>query len=548
MADSVEEKNKDPEKSCLTNLDDKIQLLKKKLQEKENTIQEKEKTIQEKDRTIQEKDKTIQEKENTIQEKENAIQEKDKIIQEKENTVQEKDKIIQEKDKTVQGKDKTIQEKDNTTQEKDKEIQRKNNIIQEKDDKIQEKDNIIQEKDKIIQKKDNKIQEKDKIIQEKDEIIQEKDKIIQEKDSKFQEKNNKIQELVNNIQEKDNKIRELVNNVQEKDKKIEKNKIQKIVEEKDNKIQEKDKEIQELEQDNYKLKKEAADYQYALGAATSFRLSDDDKNNSVKFKEDIIYLRHSLENYITKCKGNSVEINIPEVQNLLKIYGSQTDITKDQKKPLIRAVIQRHVIEQILKYAKGYFDDFTQPKFMGGMESFMHRRANELIEVAEAFARKRDGIDDTTKAFPTKLRQQIFAALGNRGFNNVINNNKNFLHDFIKKYQSVLNKEINKYRKLKDFEKKQEIEDMAGDIIRKVVTLFWFRLKVQEPIAEYIWFNYKDKIDPSCMEGIWDDDVIDNIVVDICHFPLIANKSTDQIYTPAKVFHEEIIKIVSSEK
>jgi len=77
---------------------------------------------------------------------------------------------------------------------------------------------------------------------------------------------------------------------------------------------------------------------------------------------------------------------------------------------------------------------------------------------------------------------------------------------------------------------------MAGDIIRKVVTLFWFRLKVQEPIAESIWFKYSEKIDPSCMEGIWDDDDIDNIVVDICYFPLIANKSTRQIYTPAKIF------------
>lgn len=79
--------------------------------------------------------------------------------------------------------------------------------------------------------------------------------------------------------------------------------------------------------------------------------------------------------------------------------------------PLIRVVIQRHVIEQILEYVKEYFYDSTQPKFMGGMESFMYRRDNELIDVAEAFARKRDGIDGTTKVFPIKLRQLIFAAL-----------------------------------------------------------------------------------------------------------------------------------------
>jgi len=177
----------------------------------------------------------------------------------------------------------------------------------------------------------------------------------------------------------------------------------------------------------------------------------------------------------------------------------------------------------------------------------MHQKAKELMELAEAFAEKRDGDDDTTRVFPIKLRQQIFAALGNRGFNNVVvkNKNLNFPHEFISKYQSILNNEIEKYRKHKDSEKRQEVEDMAGDIIRKVVTLFWFRLKVQEPIAEYCWFNYKDKIDPKCMEGIWDDDEIDNIVVDICYFPLITNQSTNQIYTPAKIFHihkEEVEK------
>ncbi|PKY56749.1 hypothetical protein RhiirA4_508078 [Rhizophagus irregularis] len=202
-----------------------------------------------------------------------------------------------------------------------------------------------------------------------------------------------IKLLVETLEEKnnDNKIQELVNRIQEKNKIIKEknNKIQKIVEEKDKKIQEKDKVIQELEE-----------YQYALDAAINF--DDRCKYNLDKLKEDIVSLQHSLEIYITKCKDN-VEINIPEVQNLLYQYGSQTDITKDQKNPLIRVVIQRHVIEQILEYAREYFCDSTQPKFMGGMESFMYRRANELIDVAEAFAKKRDGIDDTTKVFPINV-------------------------------------------------------------------------------------------------------------------------------------------------
>ncbi|RIA87534.1 hypothetical protein C1645_877976 [Glomus cerebriforme] len=346
-----------------------------------------------------------------------------------------------------------------------------------------------------------------KEIREKN-IIQEKEKIIERKDKTIQEKDNKIQELVKELQEKDKKI------------------------------QEKDKEIQDLEQDNSKLKKEAAKYQCALGTATDFRLSDDDENNSVTFKNDILNLQSSLENYITKCKVN-VDVNVSEIQKLLKKYKSNSVITKDNK-PLIKAVLQRHVIEQIMEYGKKYFhiDNLKDyKKFESGIETHIYKRTIELIDLADAFARKRDGCDDTTKVLPIKLRQHIYAALGNRGFNDYISKSHFAVtHDFIKKYKDTLNKEISKYRTFKDSKRKIEIEDMAGDIIKKVVTLFWFRFKVQEPIAEEFWFNYKDKINPSCMEGKWEEDDIDNIVVDICYFPLIANKSTRQIYTFAKIY------------
>ncbi|CAB4375356.1 unnamed protein product [Rhizophagus irregularis] len=159
-----------------------------------------------------------------------------------------------------------------------------------------------------MREKDKKIKEIDKEIQENNEINQEKDKLIQEKD-------NLIQELVNRIQEKDKIIKE------------KNNKIQKIVEEKDKRFKKKI-EIQELEQDISILEKENSEYQYALDAATNF--DDKCKYNLDKLKEVILNLQHSLKIYITECKDN-VEINIPEVQNLLDQYGSQTDITKDQK-------------------------------------------------------------------------------------------------------------------------------------------------------------------------------------------------------------------------
>ncbi|RGB33483.1 hypothetical protein C1646_761628, partial [Rhizophagus diaphanus] len=306
----------------------------------------------------------------------------------------------------------------------------------------------IQEKDKEIQEKDKEIQEKDKEIQEKDKEIQEKDKEIQEKDKEIQGKDKEIQGKDKEIQEKDKEIQETDKEIQEKDKEIqEKNKI----------IHNKDYEIHELERKSSELGVEA-------GIKTKLQLPD-----SVTLKDDIINLQNSLEEYITKCK--------------------------DQKL-IIKAVLKRHVIEKIFEYASGYFNNPNARD----IEVIMYKRCKDIVKLAKDFAEQRDGVDETTKVLPIKLRQQICAVLGNRGFNNVINKNKqHFLHDFIKRSQFFLNNEINIYRKLNP-EKKKEIEDMAGDIIRKTVTLFWFRLNVQEPAAYRYWFKNTDKINTNTME------------------------------------------------
>ncbi|CAB5380806.1 unnamed protein product [Rhizophagus irregularis] len=62
---------------------------------------------------------------------------------------------------------------------------------------------------------------------------------------------------------------------------------------------------------------------------------------------------------------------------------------------------------------------------------------------------------------------------------------------------------------------------------------------IQNPIVEYIWPKSDD---PSYTEGKWEDDEIDNLVVDICYFPLIAqqfsNESKRQIYTKVIIFQK----------
>jgi len=83
---------------------------------------------------------------------------------------------------------------------------------------------------------------------------------------------------------------------------------------------------------------------------------------------------------------------------------------------------------------------------------------------------------------------------------------------------------------------------MATNIIREFVKIFWFRLSVQEPIITAEWFKPHTKIDPNEMTGRWEEgeEDIDNLVVDLCYFPIIGINLNDpskrKLYTRAKVF------------
>ncbi|CAI2175028.1 5909_t:CDS:1 [Funneliformis geosporum] len=403
--------------------------------------------------------------------------------------------------------------------------------LTEKDDLLRQRSEEIQ---KFLEKQLNEQIEQNELsnLKQKElEEFEEKYKNLEKINQKLQKTNE--QNNVENLRQNE-EFEKRLNNLNQK---FHDNTITiKLLEER---LKEKDKEINDLEQINIDLKEEASKYQSALGTATNLRLSDNDENNSVTLKNDILSLQDSLEDYITKCKGN-IEINVAEVQKLLIKYGSQTDITIEHK-PLIKAVLQRHVVEKIIGFAQEYFSYQDLQGKLYGIETTLYAKANEIINLTEDFAIKRTGTDDTTKVLSIKLRQQIFGALGNRGFNNMITDSRKILpHKFIDYFKSVLNDEIGKYRILKDPKKKQEIEEMASGIIQKIISLFWFRVKTQEPVAEIVWVNPNVNIDTSYMEGKWDDDEIDDLIVDICYFPTISqefkNKSKRHIYTPARIF------------
>ncbi|CAG8502859.1 16829_t:CDS:1 [Dentiscutata heterogama] len=284
-----------------------------------------------------------------------------------------------------------------------------------------------------------------------------------------------------------------------------------------------------FEKENIKLKDEASKYQLALGNATNFRFSDDDQNNLMHLKSDIENLQNMIEEYVTNLK-NGIEINFENVNKLLLEYGSQTKIiTHAPNRQLIKAVLQQHVLREILSYA----DTFHE-----GLELEIIQKADNLIELIKRFSHERVGADDITRVAPIKLRQQVYAILGYRGYANI--NEKKFgnkQHPFLPIFQRKLNDLMNKYRVLNDPKKRNVAEEKAEKLIQEAIRIFKFRFKVQEPIIEFEWINYGTKIMEGCVETRYED--FNDAIVDICSFPLIgrdlSNRAKRKIITLAKV-------------
>ncbi|CAB5127586.1 unnamed protein product [Rhizophagus irregularis] len=307
-----------------------------------------------------------------------------------------------------------------------------------------------------------------------------------------------------------------------------------------NLLQKGEEEKQELIENNINLKKEASQYQSELGTITNYRMDDDDKNHSVQLKKDIEKLQNKLINYVTTLKGDC-EIDFNAVNGLMERYHIKTKITpKQPNKPLIKAVLQHHVIKKITKDIREYFKQNSKEESTMHLEAEIATKAKDLENKLAYFSKTRSGTDTVTQAASIKIRQEVNIALGNRGFSDVLSGENYVSHGYTIINKAELNKEINKYRIIKDENKRKYVEKLAPDLIREFIRMIQFRLKVQEPSAQMKWIKIGSNINPSIMEGNWDEDDIDNLEVEVCSFPMIGQNLDDvkkrKIYTHAQVF------------
>jgi myosin heavy subunit len=309
-----------------------------------------------------------------------------------------------------------------------------------------------------------------------------------------------------------------------------------------NQLSNKENDIRDLKQRNINLKSEASRYQSALGDVMNVRFDNDDQNNPVQLKQDILSLQRTLESYVTNLKGK-IDINVKEVNVLIKQYGCQREMSQENlDKPFIKAVLQRKVIQQIFDFSKNY------RKYKNGnifsLESDIDSKTTELSNMVKKFLETRVGNDEisVSKVAPTKIRQQVYQLLGNRGFSDIITSQGTQIHNFIYLSSKNLNEIMNQYRQINDVDKKNEVEKLAQTLIRDVLRIFWFRLMVQEPIPEIKFFESNDKVNPDLMTGRWDDDGFDEICVDLCYFPLIGRdlNSNYKVITPSKIISRSI--------
>ncbi|CAG8780946.1 9749_t:CDS:1, partial [Gigaspora margarita] len=264
--------------------------------------------------------------------------------------------------------------------------------------------------------------------------------------------------------------------------------------------------------------KEATKYKYALDNATSFH---QDSDSAGQLSQDISDLHNKLENFCGLRKF--ADINEPAIRSLFKAYGYSISGNMKANKNLISGLLERYVIETIIDRSNKYLECQDHDRVIDqddqNLEMEIINTTKKLLSLTKSISEYRSGTDAVSKAISTKLRQQIYGLLGNRGFSNKGNKE----HHLIIKLSTEINGIMNYCRTISNKAKLSENEAMTNDIIRQVINIFLFRLKVQEPVANWKFFGQNTSINTIMMSASLDDHDLDNLCVNVCAFPVIGS-------------------------
>ncbi|CAG8560736.1 4854_t:CDS:1 [Funneliformis caledonium] len=288
-------------------------------------------------------------------------------------------------------------------------------------------------------------------------------------------------------------------------------------------------ESKELLQAVKSAKEEATTYQAALGSATNIRWSDSTLNNPIQLTKDIENLQHSLTDF-TKVKGKSIKINEDAAKQLLADYKCKAILDSKEIKNYLAGALQRMILETIFYFADGLFKHAKHANSFSDklLESYIVYYASYLIEYTNILTTTREGKDSVTAVTPVKIRQQVYAALGSRGF-------ANSNHPLVSLLVNKILFKMEKYREVIDDEKKNELRSDAEKVIRAGLQL-WFCLKAQEPIAKIQWFKPGAHLESHLTVGNWENENIKEMEVDFAYFPLIMSEHDNQVFSKAQVF------------
>ncbi|RIB19764.1 hypothetical protein C2G38_2141480 [Gigaspora rosea] len=237
-------------------------------------------------------------------------------------------------------------------------------------------------------------------------------------------------------------------------------------------------------------------------------------NNIFQLITDIERCQDILQNF-TKLNDINI-INLDLIKDLLRKYDCKTQLdlnnlnNNDWSKQFLSGILQRLIIESILEHSDIYFNGTLQDTL------------NQSIKKRDSFLR-RNPIQ--------KINPEVYAVLGSRDFDG-------FNHPFIDFVSEKIINIMDTYCNIKSSEKLIKINDFASEVVHNVINVFYFRMQAQEPISQYQWIESGIKFDSEMMKSGWDSK-FDDLITDLCYFPLIGRKLVNQqklkVYTKAKV-------------